>query len=85
MGISIDINDNKNKTRRPLMALNREQEMIVSETKEKLKLVNQISKLQKEIVGTRKKLELKENKLSELVKSLQPTEKDPNNLFGNQD
>jgi len=64
------------------MALNQEQEMIVSETKEKLKLVNQISKLQKEIVGTRKKLELKENKLSELVNSLQPSEKDPDNSFG---
>jgi len=49
------------------MALDPKQEKILTEVKEKLKVMSQVPRLEKEITSLRKKLEIKESKLFELI------------------
>ena len=52
------------------MALNPKQKKILAEAKDKLKVMSQVSRLEKEIASFRKKLEMKESKLFELINIL---------------
>jgi predicted RNase H-like nuclease (RuvC/YqgF family) len=52
------------------VALNTKQEKILTEAKAKMKVMGQIAKLEKEISSLRKKLEMKESKVSELINIL---------------
>ena len=57
----------ENTLQESIMALNTEQQRIISQAKDRLKAMNQIPSLEKEISSLRKKLEIKENRLSELI------------------
>ena len=52
------------------MTLNAKQQKILEDVKVKQKTMVQVSRLQKEISSMRKKLEMKESKLSELINIL---------------
>ena len=52
------------------MALNIKQEKILSEAKAKMKIMGQVSKLEKDISALDKKVEIKQKKLSELINIL---------------
>ena len=49
------------------MALSEKQQKTLSAAKEKLKVMSQVAKLEKDISSLQKKLEIKEKKVSELV------------------
>jgi len=52
------------------MALSEKEQKILNTAKEKLRIINQVSKLEKEISSLGNKLEIKEAKLSELIAML---------------
>ena len=49
------------------MALSEKQQKILSDAKEKLKVMGQVAKLERDISSLQKKLEIKEKKVSQLV------------------
>ncbi len=52
------------------MALNTKQKKILTKAKAKLKIMGQVVRLEKEISSLRKKLEMKESKVSDLINIL---------------
>ena len=52
------------------MALNEKEEKILSDLKTKLKVMWQVERLEKEIATLEKKLEIKKDKMSKLIKTL---------------
>ncbi len=63
-------NETKKYNKESMVALNTKQKRILTEAKAKLKVMGQIARLEKEISSLRKKLEMKESKVSDLINIL---------------